>query len=94
MPLAYPGHLLLHFSGDLDIEAAIRAYTALDTVQHAAPDLLPGDGPDVYVTRRDNRWFVTFREAWGDCPSGCIHSRFHRFVVEHNTLRKLANPGT
>lgn len=44
------GHLLLHFSDDLDIAAALIACTGLDTVQDVAPDRLLGDDPDVYIT--------------------------------------------
>lgn len=83
------GTAVLTFGSDLDVAAAASAYGALEGIIHAAPDQVVGDGPDVLVARHEDVWHVTFREAWGDCPSGCIFERLTSFEVTVDRVRRI-----
>ena len=83
------GTAVLKFDPALDIEAAATAYGALEDVAYVEPDWMMGDGPDVFVARQDGAWHVTIREAWGDCPSGCIFERLTRFEVTEERVERI-----
>ena len=83
------GTAVLRFDPALDIVAAATAYGALEDVAYVEPDRMLGDGPDVIVARREGAWYVTFREAWGDCPSGCIFERLARFEVTDDGVERI-----
>ena len=76
--------LLRSASGDeafdrLGREFGLRSITVPEATGTAVPDRIAGD---------DVR-HVTFREAWGDCPSGCLFERLHRFEVAGDGVRKI-----
>lgn len=83
------GTAVLRFDPALDIEAATMAYDALEDVVYAEPDRMMGDGPDVIVARHEGAWHVTFRDAWGDCPSGCIFERLTSFEVTEEGMERI-----
>ncbi len=83
------GTAVLRFDPALDIVAAATAYGALEDVAYAEPDWMMGDGPDVIVTRHEGAWHVTFREAWGDCPSGCIYEKLTSFEVTDEEVERI-----
>ena len=74
--------VILHFAELADLHAALEAYSAIDGVADAEPDRLLTDGPDIALSTRDGVWHVVMRNAWGDCPSGCIHDELHYFTVK------------
>ena len=39
-----------------------------------------GDGSDIEAAWVDSAWYLVFREAWGDCPSGCLYWALHYFI--------------
>ena len=55
-------------------------YETIEGVKSARPEARIGDSSDIQALRSDGKWHVVFRKAWGDCPSGCIHSELHYFV--------------
>ena len=69
------------YGPELDLIAAAAAYSRLDGVSHAAPETRLGDGPDLEAARVNGDWYLVFRNAWGDCPAGCINERFSFFVI-------------
>ena len=75
--------VIMHFSEHANLPAARQAYLAVDGVVSAEFDAYLGDGPDIAATSASGRWFVMMRKAWGDCPSGCLHSETSFFVVSH-----------
>ena len=79
----YPalGAVALHLDERVNIEAAMRAYGAIDGVAHAEPDTILGDGSDIEAIPVSGGWLVVFRKAWGDCPSGCINEELSFFSV-------------
>ena len=68
---------------------AIVEYSAIDGVAYAYPDLPVGDGPDIEAERVDGTWHFVFRKAWGDCPSGCIHSELSFFTVADGEVTRI-----
>jgi hypothetical protein len=54
-------------------------YEGIPSVIRAGPNHYIGDGPNVYPWGRGSRITYLFREAWGDCPAGCIVSRYWYF---------------
>ena len=80
-------HLILDERANID--AALRAYLAIDGVAYAEPDYLLGDGPDIDAARVQGTWHVVFRNAWGDCPAGCIRSELSLFTVADGEARRI-----
>ena len=55
-----------------------ESYRELPGVRYAHPNFTIGDGPTVYPSAQAQTFL--FRNAWGDCPSGCIMSEYWYFV--------------
>jgi len=62
-------------------------YDTLEGVESAFTVGLGGDSPSLYFGVFDNRKFFLIRDAWGDCPSGCIHARFYLFRNRNNSYK-------
>lgn len=80
-------HLILDERANID--AALRAYLAIDGVAHAEPDALVGDGPDIEAAKVRGTWHVVFRKAWGDCPAGCIFKVLSFFTVADGEVERV-----
>ncbi len=79
--LLEPLGVIFCFGPELNVVAAAAAYARLDGVSYAEPDAPVGDGPDIAAARVNGDWYLVFRNAWGDCPAGCISEQFSVFVV-------------
>lgn len=79
--LLEPLGVIFCFGPELNVMAAAAAYARLDEVSYAEPDTYLGDGPDIAAARAHGEWYLVFRHAWGDCPSGCINEQFFVFVI-------------
>ncbi len=88
--LSFSDVLILCYESHVNIVAAGEAYAAVPGVEYASPDQVIGDGPDVAVRRSNGIWFVAVREAWGDCPSGCLFDRVRFFTVEGGVATRTA----
>ncbi len=88
-PLLPGGLVILHFGEHLNIDAAIRAYTAIEGVEYAEPDTFLGDGSDIDAYKSRGTWHVVVRKAWGDCPSGCLYQEIFFFMVEGSEVDQL-----
>ena len=73
----------------VNVDAALRAYLAIDGVAYAEPDALLGDGPDIEAAKVQGTWYFVFRNAWGDCPAGCIHSELSFFIVANGEVQRI-----
>ena len=76
-----PAAVLFCLHPVLNVPAAAAAYAGLDGITYAEPDAYAGDGPDIEAARVDGTWYLIFRAASGDCPSGCIDEQFSFFTV-------------
>lgn len=88
---AYPrfSMVIVSFSKLANMRAAQVAYAAIDGVRHAELDWFAGDGPDILATNDGGTWHVAMRNAWGDCPSGCMHEETSYFIVSTGHLEQL-----
>ncbi len=83
--MAYPriNTILISFDPRNDLVRTALQYEAREGVKNARPDAPVGDGSGIHALWSDDKWYLVFRKAWGDCPSGCIHSELHYFI-EHS----------
>lgn len=83
------GSVVFHYDRFLDVEQAVRSYESLDGVISAEPDVLLTDGADIDMLQHDGIWYVVFLNAWGDCPSGCLHRQHHFFIVSETGVDQM-----
>lgn len=83
------GSLLLEPGELVNLEAARRAYEEIPGVRYASIDRLIGDSPDIAVSQLQGTWYVIVRNAWGDCPSGCINREYHYFTVSNGVVSRV-----
>ncbi len=81
--------LSLCFDDHLNVPAAAAAYRDLDGVWSATPNAAFGDGPDIEAMRSGETWYAVFRDAWGDCPSGCTGEELFFFTALGDEVTKL-----
>ena len=78
------GTAIFCFREGLNVRAASVAYWMLEGILYAEPDAYLLDGPDIEALKVDEDWYFVFRDAWGDCPSGCIDQDFYFFIVKED----------
>ena len=83
------GSVIFCFREGLNIPVAIEAYSTVSGIQYVEPDVFLSDGSDIETLKVNENWFFVFRNAWGDCPSGCIHQEFYFFVVMDGVVRQV-----
>ncbi len=49
-----------------------------------------GDRPNLQAMKNDGRWYVVFRDAWGDCPAGCTGQQLYYFTVSGEQVTRVA----
>ena len=74
-----PRWTLIDFAGRQHPARLGEFYQAQDDVVWGEPNGYIGDWSNVYPWKRGETMTYLFREAWGDCPAGCISSRFWYF---------------
>ncbi len=84
-----PDMFVIDFDSDLDVPGVAAQYETLDRMIAASPDAPTGDSPGIQVLRSNGEWFLVFREAWGDCPSGCMHSELHFFIADERRVVRI-----
>lgn len=84
--------LVLEFDRTINVGRAAAVYEALEGVEWAERDGVVGDGPNVEMGQYRGAWYVVFREAWGDCPSGCIDQRLWFVTVRGERVRLVPQP--
>jgi hypothetical protein len=82
-------YALLCFSNRLNVPQAVEAYSQVQGISYAHPNHTAGDGPDVEAVRRNDKWYVLFRDAWGDCPAGCMYEELSFFTVEEDRISEV-----
>ena len=84
-----PDMFVIDFDSDLDVPGVAAQYESLDGMITASPDAPMGDSPGIQVLRSNGEWFLAFREARGDCPSGCMHSELHFFIANERRVARI-----
>ena len=82
----FSDYLLLCLDELVNADAATAAYSQVEGVQYAHLNGVGGDGPDIDALQNGDTWYVVFRDAWGDCPAGCMHSELMYFTVTGNEV--------
>ena len=83
------GSVIFCFREGLNIPAAIEAYSTVSGIRYVEPEAFLSDGSDIETLKVNENWFFVFRNAWGDCLSGCIHEEFNFFVVMDGDVRQV-----
>ena len=74
-------HLVLYFHNHLNLNVAGEAYSMVEGVERAYPESTLGISTDIKAFKQGQTWYVIFRNAWGDCPAGCIYQELFCFTV-------------
>ena len=80
---------VFHFNKPVNPFIWLLHYSYVEGVEHAELSSRAGDGPDVEVSKSQGAWYAVFREAWGDCPSGCIGDELSFFIVEGDEVERV-----
>lgn len=56
-------------------------YEGLPGLKYAAATGFTTDQPQNYIGQRDGLFHYFFRDAWGDCPNGCINNHIFYFTT-------------
>ena len=81
--------VIMSFGKLANLRAAREAYAAMEGVRRASFDESLGDGPDIVAVNPGGTWYVAMRNAWGDCPSGCIDSETFFFIVKRGQIKQV-----
>ncbi len=76
------GAAVLYFRGRLHAYRLAGMYRGLPGVTYTEPNRMIGDSPNIDLRQTGRAITYLFRDAWGDCPSGCIYSEYWYFMVE------------
>ncbi len=86
------GFAFLEVDERVDVVEATLAYLFIDGVDYARPEWMVGGSPDVDAAKAQGTWHFVFRNAWGDCPAGCIYSELSFFTVAEGEVQRLEPP--
>ena len=89
-PFDFMSAVLVRFDPQRDVEHAVLAYARLEGVRYAEPNFALGDGSDIEVDWVDGTWYLVFRQAWGDCASGCLYSELRYFAERNGEVERIA----
>ncbi len=87
--LRFGGYAFLDVDERVDVVEAAFAYFTIDGVDYARPEWMVGGSPDVDAAKVQGTWHFVFRNAWGDCPAGCIHSELSFFTVADGEVMRI-----
>ena len=87
--LRYGGYAFLDVDERVDVIEATFAYFLIEGVDYARPEWAVGGSPDVDAAKVRDTWHFVFRNAWGDCPAGCIHSELSFYTVAEGGAERI-----
>ena len=82
-------NVILHFKFPVNLLRAQFEYSMIEGVDYVVLDSRLGDYPDIEMVKSNNEWFVMFRKAWGDCPSGCLYEELKFFRVREGEVKRI-----
>lgn len=83
------GFAFLNVDERVDVVEAAFAYFTINGVDYARPEWMVGGSPDIDAAEVRDIWHFVFRDAWGDCPAGCIHSELSFFTVADGEVQRI-----
>ena len=81
--------VIMYLSGFANLRAVREAYAAIDGIRRASFDESLGDGSDIVAANLGGTWYIVMRNAWGDCPSGCMNSETSFFIVKREHIARM-----
>jgi len=78
--------LALYFEGCQNPVLLAEAYDTLPGFEYSYASTWFGDRPLLLLHETGSQMTYFFRDAWGDCPAGCIHSTFDIFTTIDNNI--------
>ena len=87
--LRHGGFAFLDVDERVDVMEAAFAYFRIEGVDYARPEWAVGGSPDIDAAKVRGTWHVVFRDAWGDCPAGCIHSELSFFTAADGEVERI-----
>ncbi len=84
------GPQVMSFDGNYHPSGLTQEYFKLPGVVFASAVSWPGDGPMIKPVRIGDQFTYLFRDAWGDCPAGCIEKEFWYFTFDDKQEPTLA----
>ena len=79
--------LKLNFENPLNPEILAEAYQHLPGLRFVVPNRYMGESPMLLpAISDDGRLLYFFRNAWGDCPSGCLYAEFWVLTVINDRI--------
>ena len=79
----------LYFKFPVNLLQAQIEYAMIAGVENVGLDSRLGDYSDIGMVKFDNEWFIAFRKAWGDCPSGCLYEELMFFRVREGEAKQI-----
>jgi hypothetical protein len=76
------GTIALYFEGRLHPWRLAELYVNLPGVVYTELNYRIGDFPNIYPRQTITGITYLFRNAWGDCPDGCIENEYWYFIFE------------
>ena len=89
LPYKIFDNLILHFKFPVNLLQAQFEYSMIAGVEYAELNSRLGDYSDIEMVKSNNEWFVRFRKAWGDCPSGCLYEELSFFRVREGEAKRI-----
>jgi len=84
-------HVSLHFEGKLNPIVLVDIYAGLPGTRYIHSGATVGDYPMLLIFNARGKLKYFFRNAWGDCPAGCIYSTYNYFeVVDDSAIHRGA----
>ncbi len=75
----------MRFKGRLNPNLLVDIYSNLPGGEYVHPSGKIGDNPFLLIYNARGKLKYFFRDAWGDCPAGCIYSTLNYFEVVNDS---------
>ena len=83
----YYKNVLLKFGDPLNSNLLVYYYTGLPGLSYVHVNSYCCDWLVLLVYREGEDCHYFFRNAWGDCPSGCIYNEYFYFTIDGDTAK-------
>jgi len=82
----FPPHITVEFEGRLNPIRLVDIYKGLPGAYYVQSGGTVGDRSVMLPVRDKRTMKYFFRNAWGDCPAGCIYSEIFYFTVKDDSV--------
>jgi hypothetical protein len=86
-------YLKLKFKEQINPFVVASSYSDLSGFEYAEANAFDGDGPNIYPWIVDGQLVFLVRYASGDCPPGCMYSKFWYFKTDSTQINLVGEFG-